>query len=118
MLNKTGVNFMPGSGLKSSDLNRINDTVNKLVDIINSLLKDRCNINIEILGNTRELSLEEALELVPSDRRVRGITIKFNQADFGWCSYIYTGDVWEDIDSWTKLEFESDVIDGGIINGS
>ena len=112
MLDPTGVTFKKGQALSADSLNAMNDKINQLVMIVNQLLKDRVNVNIEILGTTDPVSFSRALELIPENRQVPGVTIKFNDAESGWSTYIWTGRTWESKDCWTKIT-DTDIIDGG-----
>lgn len=112
MLDTTGITFKKAQSINTDSLSILNDKINQLVVTVNRLLKDRVNVNIEILGTTDPISLGRALELIPEDRRVPGVTIKFNDTEFGWSTYIWTGQTWESKDSWTKLS-DADIIDGG-----
>lgn len=114
MLDPTGVTFKKGQALSSDSLNAMNDKINQLVMIVNQLLKDRVNVNIEILGTTNQISFSRALELIPENRHVPGVTIKFNESESGWSTYIWTGRTWESKDCWTRIS-DTDEIDGGEI---
>ena len=114
MLSPTGITFKKGQALNTDSLNILNDRINQLVTIINQLLKDRVNVNIEILGTTNPISFGRAIELVPENRKIPGITVKFNDAEFGWSTYMWVGQTWESRESWIKLS-DTDIIDGGEI---
>ena len=115
MLDPTGITFKKGQAISADLLNAMNNKINQLVVVVNQLLKDRVNVNIEILGTTNPISLNRALELIPENRRIPGITIKFNDTESGcWSTYIWTGETWESRESWTKIS-DTDIIDGGEI---
>lgn len=112
MLDPTNIFFKKGQALSANSLNLMNDKINELVLVVNRLLRDRININIEILGTTEPISFSHALEMIPENRRTPGVTIKFNNAESGWSTYIWTGRTWESKESWTKIS-DTDTIDGG-----
>lgn len=114
MIEHLGIEFKKGQSSKIDFLNIMVDRINQLITIVNQLIKDRVNINIEILGTTDPITFGQALESVPEDRRVLGITIKYNDIESGWSTYIWTGRTWESKDSWTKIS-DADIIDGGEI---
>ena len=114
MLDPTGITFKKGQAISINSLNIMNDRINQLVMVINQLLKDKVNVNIEILGTTNPISFGRALELIPENRQIPGVTIKFNDIESGWSTYIWTGRTWESRESWIKLT-DTSIIDGGEI---
>ena len=114
MLDPTGITFKKGQALNADSLNIMNDRINQLITVVNHLLKDRINVNIEILGTTNPISFEHALELIPENRQVPGVTIKFNDAECGWSTYMWIGRTWGSRESWIKIS-DTDIIDGGEI---
>ena len=111
-MKETGIRFIKGQPLTADSLNAMNDKINELVGVINLLLKDRVNVNIEVLQNTNPISIEDALASVPADRRIPGVTIKFNGPE-GWETWIWKGETWENQGNWIRVAIDSDVIDGG-----
>lgn len=114
LLNKTGVGQKGvGDGLKANDINSINATVNKEVDVINDLLCTICNINQELGDYSRQLTLGIALSLVPEGRRTPGMSIRFLNLDNRFVEYIFCG---EDIEDWSDTNYWKPFIarvDGG-----
>jgi len=88
-------------------LSNIIDKVNELIDLKNQELKEYININKES-GNFSEQSLSSAILLVPTDRRLKGIRVRFIETSQGWNEYIWEGGQWNDLTTWTK-----ETINGG-----
>ena len=115
IISKTGVATKnKGDGLSASDVNKINGTVNAVVDAINPILASYFNVNAE-LGTTNTYTLSEAIRLVPNNRRGKGMEVKFLNKAGSLDSAIYYGDTtedeeWENLDNW---ENSVKVIDGG-----
>lgn len=108
MLKQTGITF--GGTLRASDLNTLNDTINQVVTAVNGLLRDRVNVNIEILGTQEKMTLSQARDLVPKGRRIPGLTLKYNDTDYGWTEWVWSGETWDT--GWTRPGVH-DTIDGG-----
>lgn len=115
IINKTGVATKnKGDGLSASDVNKINGTVNTIVDAINPILASVFNVNAE-LGNTNTYTLAEAIRLVPPVRRGKGLEVKYLNRAGALDGSIYYGDTtedtdWENLDNWGN---SLRVIDGG-----
>lgn len=118
LVDKTNVSWKKkGDKLSSVDFNSVNRTTNDAADAINSQLKAFINVNLEILGNTEEkLSLIRAVRLVPQERRVAGIKVRFLSVDSGrWEEYSYNGansSGWENEENWLSQSGITE-IDGG-----
>lgn len=118
ILNKTGVPTKYSTdGLSHIEFNAINSTLNSSVDSVNYLLKSVCDLNMETNNLTRTFTLEEAVRLVPVQRRSLGLIIKFLGIDNIYEVYIYSGtnnedETWKTLENWSLLSTESD-IDGG-----
>lgn len=116
ILEQTGVKIKyPGDPLTSADINAINSTTNALVDVGNNYLQGFCNANSELNDMTRKLSLAEAVEAIPVDRRQYGMKVRFLGASGVWLEYIYNGATLDD-SSWksgSNWRSPLNVIDGG-----
>ncbi len=115
MIKTTGLVFKKGQALTSEALNILNDRINDLVRTVNLLLQDRVNVNIEILGNTETtLDFVTAVSEIPSERRIPGITVKFNHSTYGWSSWVWTGSgLWSSQKTWIRIDQDESIIDGG-----
>ena len=115
IISKTGVSTKnKGDGLTASDVNKISGTVNTVVDAINPILASYFNVNAE-LGSSNSYTLSEAIELVPRNRRGKGIDVKFLNKLGSYNSYTYYGetdsdDDWRNLNNW---ENSVNIIDGG-----
>lgn len=118
-VDKTGVGRKnKGDKLSSDDINKINSSLNSSIDAINYSLKDSCNLNLEVGDFNRIFTLEEAISLVPVDRRVPGLEIRFLSAENNFSLFIYMGqnvdsDSWENLSYWLDLR-NTNYIDGGL----
>lgn len=116
LLNSTGVpNKNKGDGLTSNDINRINNTVNQCVNAINPILKSTFNVNSETGNEDRQYTFAEAVNAVPAGRRVRGLKLKFLQANNYYNEITFVGDsteetYWVDENNWSN---GGNIIDGG-----
>lgn len=106
LIDKTGVDQKkPGAALSSSDINKMNGTINILVETVNSLLKNTININEESGDYNRTYTLDSAIEFIKeTNRRVIGTIIKF-RGHYGFEEYIYSGpnvsdEEWGNINNW------------------
>lgn len=104
-----------GDGLSSSDVNSINETVNKLVEFANCYLSKYCDINIEFGTPVSVYTLETAIDLVPDERRNVGFKVKFRGVGGKFYEYVFAGDstlepVWYNLDNWDPV---METIDGG-----
>lgn len=113
LINKTGLqSFGSGQQLTSDAMNNINNTLNKCVETCNSLLLSDINICAETEDyNTTYDSLSDVLDLVPKNRRVEGIKIRFKETILGWVEYVFLGGDWSNLDRW-RFSLRT-VIDGG-----
>ena len=114
-LNKTGLSFESGQKLSAASLAKMNDTINDLVDAVNTLLSGICDINQELRDPVRTFTLGEAIEVVSNNRRARGMKIRFlgDAGKYMEYSFIGTGlddATWKNEENW---ESGPDVIDGG-----
>lgn len=118
ILTTTGISkFISGEALTADKLNRLNDTINALVNTVNYLLKDTCDINQE-LNSQEPLSLEKAIKVVTESmgRRMIGMKIRFINLSGNHVEYFYIGpDVsdseWNSVVNWEL--FTPAIIDGG-----
>lgn len=113
LIKETGLqNFGSGQQLTSDAMNNINNTLNKCVDACNSLLLSDINICAETGDyNTTYDSLSDVLGLIPENRRVEGIKIRFKETILGWVEYVFLGGDWSNMDRW-RFSLRT-VIDGG-----
>lgn len=113
MIEYTGITFTKGSPLTAEALNILNNKINELARVVNLLLRDRVNINLEVIGEDTEMSLTTAITQVPRDRRESGVSIKFNEIGRGWSVYTWDGSVWENTKAWIRIAPDLGIIDGG-----
>lgn len=111
-IKNTGLNFVSGQALKTTDLVTINDTINQLVNAVNNLMKGIYNVNIET-NNFEPLSLQDALRRTL--RRSLGMKVRFLGVEGKYIEYSYIGrDIddssWYDTSNWVGGLIE---IDGG-----
>ena len=116
MIQDLDIRFEKGKAISPESLNLMINKINELTGIIRILSKSYCNINVELLGNTNPISFSEAIDAVPENRRVPGISIKFNSSEYGWSEYVWKGDRWDSEKYWTRLTDFND-IDGGEFYG-
>ncbi len=115
IINKTGVPHKnKGDGLSSSDVNRINSTVNLGIEANNLFLKSTFDINLEY-GTTRTYTLGEVIAQVPTSRRRIGMKIRFLNAPKEYEEFTYVGEdleveTWNDTHNWSH---DCNFIDGG-----
>lgn len=74
-------------------MNDLNDSLNSLIRTVNKLLKSEININIEE-ETLREYTLEEAIALIPENRVVPGVKLRFLGIHGSMESYVYNGTAW------------------------
>lgn len=126
LLEKSGILFNGGEALSSSKLNSIIEKENEIIDTINNILKSFCDINQET-GLQRVYSLEQAIAIVPVNRRSFTMKIRFienadtdnnnNLINIRFAEYFYTGpmgftnDDWINPENWSKNV--PNIIDGG-----
>lgn len=104
-----------GDALTAADINKINSTVNKCVEAINSGLTNVFDVCHELEDHTTPRTLSEAALEVPKERRHLGLKLRFLESDgITEMFYIGTGvddSVWGNEDNWsTGME----IIDGGV----
>lgn len=106
LIEKTGVDHKnQGSGLSSSDVNKMNSTINALVDCVNSLMKNTFNVNEEVGDYDKVYTLDKAVEVIKlSDRRSVGTVMKY-RGPYGYEEAIYSGknvsdEAWGNIQNW------------------
>lgn len=119
LLNKTGVgNKNPGDSLTSKDINSINTTINNCVDAVNYILKQYCNVNLEVNDPERYFTLSEAAMLVPKSRRFVGMKLIFLESTSkSMQEFLYIGKDtsdgnWNSSDNWKQTIIN--LIDGGV----
>ena len=118
LISKLNINKKDGDKLYHSDINTMVSTINESINEINNRLTSFCNINIEELKSfSKEISLEEAINLVKAGRRVPGLIIKFlSSSTKDWVEYIFRPDKdnnsWFDLNNW-KILGTPKLIDGG-----
>lgn len=119
LINKTGVGpFTTGGRLSSLDVNAINDTVNSLVEVVNTMLKSSANINLEEGAPTAKYSLIEAAGKIVEERRTLGMRIFFKETEENrWGTWVYNGSTvndsdWKNPDNWFPSA-DTGLIDGG-----
>lgn len=116
LINTTGVPYKnKGDALSSSDINKINTTVNQCVGAINPMLKSVFNVNAETGLEDKQYTFDEAVRLVPTGRRTRGLKIKFLQSGDFFNEITFVGDsieevYWVDQNNWSN---GGNMIDGG-----
>lgn len=107
LLKETGLRTFT-TGIKGSELNTMNQKINELVRTVNVLMKEVINVNLEF--DDTEYTLEEALALVPEERRVPGICVIYKAKDEQWHKVTFLGGTWTDSGSWAT---GGNDIDGG-----
>jgi hypothetical protein len=110
----------PGDGLSHSDINGINMSLNDVIGVVNSDIKNYCNINDEIGEPFRLFNFSDAVVLVPKSRRVNGTVIKYLDISGRHIELVFNYDGslsteisdkdWTNIDNWSYPFTE---IDGG-----
>lgn len=114
-LKKTGISFESGQKLTASDLQKLNNTVNNIVDAVNLMLKGKVDLNIELGDTEKTYSLKQAIEAAKNIRRELGQKIRFRALSGNFVEYSYIGKdlsdmSWSTEDNWTT---SLDLIDGG-----
>jgi hypothetical protein len=112
----TGINyFAPGQSLSSQTMNNLNSAINANTRVTNSHLLECINPNVEEKNFNKTYTLESLLPLVPKERRVSGIKLRFLSSD-GWKEYIFTSTTpsehWTDLRYWVCGD-QASIIDGG-----
>ena len=114
LIEETGIIFEAGKPLRASDLNVLNNTINKLVRTVNTLLMGFCDVNQEAANKDTVFTLQQAINTIGVYRRSIGVKIRFKSVE-GFVEYSYTGanvsDLeWNNLDNWAK---GPDIVDGG-----
>lgn len=114
-LKKTGLNFASGVKLTANDLTIMNNTINALVDVVNSFIMGTFDVNQESGNYTATYGLTQAIQFVSNNRRQLGMKIRFLSVSGLYAEYSYVGtDLSDsnflDLDNWVC---GVDVIDGG-----
>jgi len=114
-IKKTGLSFGAGTKLSAEDLNKMNNTINAIVDVVNGLLMSCFDVNLELNRFDLHLDLFQAINIVAENRRQRGMKIRFLSQSGSYVEYSYLGESLSDadflnVDNWiTGVE----VVDGG-----
>jgi hypothetical protein len=117
ILTKTGVpTKYRGDGLSSSDINKINGTVNLEVDVANLFLRSIYDANLEN-GTTQPYTLQEVILQVPDSRKRLGMRVRFFSIEGEYVELVYMGEDleninWRNPDNW-KSGKTINIIDGG-----
>jgi hypothetical protein len=109
LIEETGLSFSSGQKLTSDAINKMNDTINSLVQKVNLVMKTEININLELGDGKYDLS--DFLYMIPENRRIKGIKVRFINKLGEWTECIYTGNDFEDPKSWNLSIGKN--IDGG-----
>jgi len=117
LIGQTGLIFKSGQKLSSSDLSKMNSTINSLVNAVNYLLKGIYNLNQEINDFERKFNLDEAIKLVSRARRSKGMKIRFLSNSGKYVEYSYIGESLELSDFINESNWVDNIgfIDGGEI---
>ena len=114
-IKKTGLSFASGVKLSASDLTTLNNTVNALVDAVNSLIMATFDVNQESGNYTNTYTLLQAIQFVANNRRQLGMKIRFRSESGMFVEYSYIGydlndDNFTNVDNWAN---GVEVVDGG-----
>ena len=114
ILEKTGITFETGKTLTARELNILNNTINSIVDAVNTILHGYCDVNQEGEDPDTVYTLQEALNLISGTRRAIGMKIRFKSTE-GFVEYSFIGDsvddlTWLNLDNWVQ---GASIIDGG-----
>lgn len=106
-----------GDILYHQEINSLNNTLNSSIDTLNTQLKTTINVNLEMGTPGTPYALRDAIKLIPSERRVPGIVVRYLDMETKYyLEYTYQGKEpekdWENMDMWT-INGESVWIDGG-----
>lgn len=117
LIGQTGLIFKSGQKLTSSDLSKMNNTINDLVVAVNYLLKGIYNLNQELNNFDRKFDLDEAITLVSRTRRAKGMKIRFLSCNGKYVEYSYIGESLELADFTNENNWVDNIsfIDGGEI---
>ncbi len=104
IIEETGIEFKSGQKLSLTEMNKINDTLNKCVKTLNLDTNSVIDLNYELGQMERTWTFDLARQAVPAERRVKGITLRFLDSDNGLSEYIYCGNDsskdWNDVSCW------------------
>ena len=89
---QTGLIFKSGQKLSSTDLSKMNSTINELVVIVNNLLRVCYDLNLELNDYERDFDLGDAINLISQTRRAKGMKIRFLSKNGKYVEYSYVGD--------------------------
>ncbi len=114
-LKKTGLSFASGVKLSANDLTIMNNTINALVDAVNSFIMATFDVNAESGNYTATYSLSQAVQFVSNNRRQLGMKIRFHSESGYYVEYSYVGIDLSDasflnLDNWVC---GVEVVDGG-----
>ena len=114
LIEQTGITFEAGKPLRAQDLNILNNTINKLVRTVNTLLQGYCDVNQESVNKDAVFTLAQAINTIGVYRRSLSMKIRFKSVE-GFVEYSYIGasvsDLdWNNLDNWAK---GPDIVDGG-----
>ena len=118
LLGKPGVEKTQGERLSYLEINALDTAIDSIVDVVNKELKTTSNVNIEFGDNPdmlKKYTLEEAIDLIPANRRSLGFIIKFFSGEKGWSEYQFIGQSIE-VQHWKEVKNRKEVIniiDGG-----
>lgn len=120
MIDKVNKSLLPtkkaGDILYHQEINSLNNTLNNGIDTLNTQLKTTINVNLEMGTPGTPYALQDAIKLIPQERRVPGIVVRYLDMTTGYyLEYTYQGkntEDWEKMDMWT-INGESVWIDGG-----
>jgi hypothetical protein len=116
-IGQTGLIFKSGQKLSSTDLSKMNNTINELVVAVNSILGGIYDLNREINDFERKFDLSEAIRIASENRRAKGMKIRFLTKNNRYTEYSYVGNSLEMSDFINENNWTSDIIqiDGGEI---
>lgn len=117
LIGQTGLIFKSGQKLSSSDLSKMNNTINDLVVAVNGLLRGIYNLNQELNDFERKFDLDEAIRLVSRTRRAKGMKIRFLSHNGKYVEFSYVGESLELADFTNENNWVDNIsfIDGGEI---
>ena len=114
-LKKTGLSFASGVKLTATDLTTMNNTINALVEIVNSLVMAMYDVNHETGNYTATYGLSQAIQVVGDNRRQLGMKIRFLTEGGLYAEYSYVGTNLDDVNFFNTDNWVCgvDVVDGG-----
>ena len=116
-IGQTGLVFKSGQKLSSADLSKMNSVINELVVAVNYFLSGIYNLNQELNDFNRQFDLKEAIRLVSTARRAKGMKIRFLAKNKKYVEFSYIGESLELTDFTNKNNWVDNIsfIDGGEI---